>query len=104
MAIADYFLKNLDGIDGESTDDKHKNEIEVDSFSWGVTQSGTAGRTGTGRGAGKASIQDLHFTSKVNKASPKLDAGMRHWPAPGRSHAVYAGKPAASKRIISRSS
>jgi|SwirhisoilCB1_FD_contig_41_11906913_length_1866_multi_6_in_0_out_0_1 type VI secretion system secreted protein Hcp len=72
MAIADVFLKISDGIDGESLDDKHKNEIEIDSFSWGVTQSGTAGRTGTGQGAGKASFQDIHFTAKVNKASPKL--------------------------------
>ena len=33
MATSDYFLK-LDGIDGESIDDKHKGEIEVASFSW----------------------------------------------------------------------
>ena len=72
MAIADVFLKISDGIDGESLDDKHKNEIEIDSFSWGVTQSGTAGRTGTGQGAGKASFQDIHFTAKVNKSSPTL--------------------------------
>lgn len=72
MALADFFLKISDGIDGESQDDKHKNEIEVDSWSWGVTQSGTAGRTGTGQGAGKASFHDIHFTAKVNKASPKL--------------------------------
>lgn len=31
-AAVDYFLK-LDGIDGESTDDKHKNEIEILSYS-----------------------------------------------------------------------
>jgi len=35
--VADYFLK-LDGIPGESTDAKHKDEIELVSFSWGVTQ------------------------------------------------------------------
>ena len=34
MAATDYFLK-LDGIDGESMDDKHKNEIDIESFSWG---------------------------------------------------------------------
>jgi type VI secretion system secreted protein Hcp len=31
--MADYFLK-IDGIEGESTDSKHKNEIEVESFGW----------------------------------------------------------------------
>jgi type VI secretion system secreted protein Hcp len=70
MAVVDYFLK-VDGIEGESTDDKHKNEIDVESWSWGETQGGThAG--GGGGGAGKVSMQDFNFVMKVNKASPKL--------------------------------
>jgi type VI secretion system secreted protein Hcp len=69
MAV-DYFLK-IDGIDGESTDSKHKGEIELASFSWGVSQSGQAGRGG-GRGAGKAQFQDFHFVARTTKASPKL--------------------------------
>jgi type VI secretion system secreted protein Hcp len=68
MAV-DYFLK-LDGIDGESTDDKHKGEIEVESFSWGLAN--TAEATSTGRGTGKVAFQDFHFVSQVSKASPKL--------------------------------
>ena len=67
---ADFFLK-LDGIDGESTDDKHKGELDLESFSWGVTQMGTGGHGGGG-GAGKASFQDMHFTTKASKGSPKL--------------------------------
>ena len=70
MAAVDYFLK-LDGIDGESTDDKHKNEIEIESFSWGVTQTGSHS-AGGGGGAGKAVFQDFHFTAKLSKASPIL--------------------------------
>lgn len=70
MAQVDYFLK-IAGIDGESTDDKHKGEIDIDSFAWGETQSGTGGRGGGG-GAGKVSMQDIHFTAKVSKASNKL--------------------------------
>ena len=70
MAVVDYFLK-LDGIDGESADSKHKGEIELDSWSIGATQSGTFAHGGGG-GAGKVSVQDFHFTHKVNKASPKL--------------------------------
>jgi type VI secretion system secreted protein Hcp len=70
MAAVDYFLK-LDGIDGESQDSKHKNEIEIASFSWGEVQSGT-GSFGGGSGAGKVQMHDFAFTMKVNKASPKL--------------------------------
>lgn len=39
MATVDYFLK-IDGIDGESTDNKHKNEIDVLSWSWGKRRVG----------------------------------------------------------------
>ena len=70
MAAVDYFLK-VDGIDGESTDDKHKNEIDVESWSWGETNAGTS-RAGGGGGAGKVVMQDFHFVMKVNKATPKL--------------------------------
>jgi type VI secretion system secreted protein Hcp len=70
MAIVDYFLK-LDGIQGESQDKAHKNEIEIESFSWGATQSGTASHGG-GLGAGKVQMQDFHFVMRVNKSSPKL--------------------------------
>ena len=70
MAVVDYFLK-IDGMEGESNDSKHKNEIQVESFSFGATQAGTFAH-GSGGGAGKVSMQDFHFTQKVNKASPKL--------------------------------
>jgi len=70
MAAFDAFLK-IDGIEGESADSKHKNEIEVESFSFGATQSGTFAH-GSGGGAGKVQMQDFHITSKVNKASAKL--------------------------------
>jgi type VI secretion system secreted protein Hcp len=70
MAQVDYFLK-IDGIDGESTDDKHKNEIDVLSWSWGETNSGTQAYGGGG-GAGKVSMQDYNFVMTYNKASPKL--------------------------------
>ena len=70
MAAVDYFLK-IDGVQGESQDKAHKNEIEIESFSWGATQSGTASRGG-GMGAGKVQMQDFHLVMKVNKASPKL--------------------------------
>jgi type VI secretion system secreted protein Hcp len=67
MAV-DYFLK-IDGVVGESQDDKHKNEIEVLSWSWGEAQAASGGGGG---GAGKVHMQDFHFTARVSKASPKL--------------------------------
>lgn len=70
MAQTDYFLK-IDGVEGDSTDDKHKGEIEVLSWSWGETNMGTHARGGGG-GAGKVSMQDFNFTVAANKATPKL--------------------------------
>ena len=71
MAAVDYFLK-IDGIAGESTDAKHKGEIELFSFSWGETQAGTGAGPGAGGGAGKVTMQDLHVATRVSKASPQL--------------------------------
>ena len=71
MAL-DIFLK-LDGIPGESVDAKHKGEIVLESFSWGETNTVAHGAfTGGGASAGRVSLQDFHFTSRVSKASPKL--------------------------------
>jgi type VI secretion system secreted protein Hcp len=70
VAGSDYFLK-MAGIPGESQDAKHKGEIDLESFSWGETNV-VSGSHGSGRGAGKVAMQDFHFTSRVNKASPLL--------------------------------
>jgi type VI secretion system secreted protein Hcp len=67
---SDIFAK-IGDIKGESLDDKHKDEIEVLSFSWGVTNSGTI-TTGSGAGAGKATFQDLSIVHRIDKASPRL--------------------------------
>jgi len=69
MASVDYFLK-IDGVPGESTDSKHKNEIDIESWSWGANNAG--GVIGGGHGAGKVTMQDFHFSMRINKASPKL--------------------------------
>jgi type VI secretion system secreted protein Hcp len=70
MAVADYFLK-IEGVEGESQDAKHKNEIQLESWNWTQSQGGShAG--GGGGGAGKVHMEDFHFVMKTNKASPKL--------------------------------
>ena len=66
----DAFLK-LDDVNGEVQDSQFEKWIEVDSFSWGVSQSGTVAG-GTGGGAGKVSFQDLHITKPTDKSSAAL--------------------------------
>lgn len=69
MAV-DMFLKITD-VRGESKDKEHKDEIAIESFSWGATQLGTSSH-GTGAGAGKVSMNDFHFVMRNNSASPTL--------------------------------
>jgi len=68
----DAFLK-IDGIDGESTDDKHKGWIEVLSFNHGATQPPSATASSAGGGTTeRVNVHDLVITKHVDKASPKL--------------------------------
>lgn len=69
MAV-DMFLK-IDGIEGECPDSKHKASLEIQSFSFGATQTGSFG-SGGGGGAGKVNMQDFHFVINLGKHSPKL--------------------------------
>ena len=61
---SDIFAK-IGDIKGESPDDKHKDEIEVLSFSWGVSNPANVG-------GGGATFHDLSFTHNIDKASPRL--------------------------------
>ncbi len=67
MAV-DIFLK-LGSIQGESLDSKHKNEIDVLSWTWGMTQSGTM-HLGSGGGGGKVSVQNLSVTKYTTRRRP----------------------------------
>jgi type VI secretion system secreted protein Hcp len=64
---SDIFAK-IGDIKGESIDDKHKDEIEVLSFSWGLANPANVGGGGTGR----ATFHDLSFNHTIDKASPQL--------------------------------
>ncbi len=70
MAAVDYFIR-FDGIKGESTDAKHTDEIDVESWSWGASNPG-ATRAGAGARAGKATMEDFQFAARLNRASPSL--------------------------------
>lgn len=66
----DIFLK-INGIDGESQDSAHKNEIEVLVWDWNIEQQSNM-HAGSGGGAGKATVSDLSFEHYVDRASPNL--------------------------------
>src|SRR5258707_15315597 len=77
----DIFIK-IGDLKGESVDDKHKDEIHVLAWSWGMSQSGST-HMGPGGGAGKANFQDLSFTHFIDKSSPNLMlycANGKHFP------------------------
>ena len=69
--MATSIFARIGTIKGESRDARHKDEIDVLSWAWGVAQSGTAGH-GAGGGVGKASFHDFTFAHHVDKASPLL--------------------------------
>ncbi len=69
MAV-DMFLK-IAGVDGESIDKAHQGEIDILSWSWGMSQSGTT-HVGGGGGSGKVSVQDITLTKYVDASSPAL--------------------------------
>lgn len=64
----------IEGIKGESTDSKHAGAIDIESFSFGVTHSGSA-QVGGGAGAGKASFSSFKFNKLYDSSSPALFAG-----------------------------
>jgi len=68
----DAFLK-IDGVPGESTDDKHKDWIEILSFNHGLTQSSSATASSAGGGTTeRVNVSDFSIVKALDKASPKL--------------------------------
>ena len=71
MAI-DVYLQ-IDGIKGESSDDKHKDWIECKSVSWGVKQPKSAtASTGGGHTAERCEHSELTITKLTDLATPIL--------------------------------
>ena len=73
MAV-DIFLK-IEGIEGESKDDKHPKEIEVLSWSWELNQSGTMHHA-TGGGSGKVTVEDVVVEKWIDSATNGLVAAL----------------------------
>ena len=53
----------MSGLTGDSTDKAHKGWIDLTSFSWGLTATGTSGSS-------KASFSDFAWTQLVDKSTP----------------------------------
>jgi type VI secretion system secreted protein Hcp len=66
-AAVNAYLK-IDGIPGESADDKHKDEIELLSYRQGAPPSTTA----RAARAGAVSMSEITITKTIDKSSPKL--------------------------------
>jgi type VI secretion system secreted protein Hcp len=69
-AAVDIFAK-FDGMRGESLDERHREWIDVLSYSWGASSSGSF-QSGGGGGAGKVNFQDFNFTKMYDASSAKL--------------------------------
>ena len=71
----------FDGVDGESTHKDHKGEIEVLSWTWGVSNDSVG--AGGGSGKGKATPGEFHNTHLYDKGSQvlaKYCASGKHFP------------------------
>ncbi len=67
MAAVDLYLK-LEGVTGESKDKDHKEEMELQSWSWGVSNQGYYGQ-GSGGAKGKGSVQEITVIKHVDQGS-----------------------------------
>ncbi|WP_293504530.1 type VI secretion system tube protein Hcp [Roseateles sp.] len=63
QAANSYFLQ-IDGLQGDSTDARHKDWIDIESFSWGLTLATSGGSVG------KATFSDLAWTQAVDSSTP----------------------------------
>ena len=69
---SDMFIK-IGSIKGESKDSVHADEIDILSWDWGMSQSGSM-HVGGGGGAGRVSVQDLVIVKNVDRATATLMA------------------------------
>ncbi len=69
--LADQMFISLSGIPGDSTDVGHKGEIDVLSYSVGVTAT-TSWTSGGGAGVGKPNPGELNFSAAWDRSAPEM--------------------------------
>jgi type VI secretion system secreted protein Hcp len=67
--MASDIILEIEGVQGESK--AKENMIDILSYSWGISNSGSAS-AGGGLGSGQSNFQDFTFSTYVSKASPAL--------------------------------
>ena len=72
-AQAEFFLK-LGAIKGESTDPRHKDEIVVDSFQWGMGRTVATSMSFGGATLGKLCVSAITLTKQTDLATTSLIA------------------------------
>ena len=95
QAASVYFLQ-IDNIKGESTNKGHEEWIDIDSFSWGVSNSGTVG-IGGGASSGKPVFSPFSWTQLVDKSVPPMLGGVasgKHYPNATLDVQQASAKPA----------
>jgi type VI secretion system secreted protein Hcp len=91
--MSDDIFAKIGDIKGESTDDKHKDEIQLLSWSWNVSHTIPAGNAG--QAGGKASFSTVEISHRIDKASPQLLAACakgKYFPAATISVRKIAGE------------
>ena len=63
---------NLGSVQGESSSKAHPNEIEVISFSWGLSNSAVRSAQGGTTKGGKVSINEITLSKHTDKSTPLL--------------------------------
>jgi type VI secretion system secreted protein Hcp len=69
-ARSTLLLLRIDGIPGDSMVDRHKGDIDIDSYSW-VESRAASGMSGGGS-AGRINMGSFHFSTRASQASPRL--------------------------------
>ena len=67
----DMFIK-IEGVDGESQDPNHMNEIDVLAWSWGVSRPLVDDLGGGGSVRGDVQVEDISVTKIQDKSSPHM--------------------------------
>ena len=69
-ARSTLLLLRIDGIPGDSAVDRHKGEIDIESYSW-VESRAASGAPGGGA-TGRVNAGSFHFSARSSQASPRL--------------------------------
>src|ERR1700728_342942 len=70
--MAVNIILDLDGVTGESHFENYEGKIDVESFSWAVSNSGSAHMGGGASGGGVGQMADINLTKSVDASSPIL--------------------------------